>query len=260
MTALAPLFTRIEPRLQAGKYVRAVMSDLSKRNGWTIAEWIGDLRPDATQRLLNRARWDTLGALSAVRRFAVTGLDAAARPGSLIVGALDESGQEKKGSATAGVKRQHMGCAGGIDNGINTVHLAYVRAGVGHALIGSRQWIPAEQISDPVTAITAGLPTDLAFATKGELAITLLGEAFADSVGLDFVAGDEVYGACTRLRHFLEAHQQGYVLRVRATFSLTLGGGSCLTCTQTVTKHLKQKRKWTIRSAGDWSCPGLVDT
>lgn len=32
-----------------------------------------------------------------------------------------------------------MGCAGGIDNGINTVHLAYVRAGAGHTLIGARQ-------------------------------------------------------------------------------------------------------------------------
>ena len=38
MTALAPMFARVEPRLQAAKYVRAVMSDLPKRNGWTIAE------------------------------------------------------------------------------------------------------------------------------------------------------------------------------------------------------------------------------
>ncbi|MEU0477672.1 transposase [Streptosporangium sp. NPDC006013] len=79
------------------------------------------------------------GAMSAVRRFAIAGLDAGAWPGSLTVGVLDESGQEKKGSATAGVKRQHMGCAGGIDNGINTVHLAYVRAEAGHALIGTHQ-------------------------------------------------------------------------------------------------------------------------
>jgi SRSO17 transposase len=128
--------------LQAAKYVQAVMSDLPKRNGWTIAEKVGDPSPDATQRLLNRARWDTLGAMSAIRRFAVTRLDAAARRAGLTVGALDEPGQEKKGTATAGVKRQHMGCASGIDNDINLVHLAYVRAGTGHALIGSRQWIP----------------------------------------------------------------------------------------------------------------------
>src|SRR5450432_513808 len=41
-----------------------------------------------------------------------------ARRAALRIGALDESGQEKKGEATAGVKRQHMGCAGGVENGI----------------------------------------------------------------------------------------------------------------------------------------------
>lgn len=59
MSALAPMFVRVEPRLQTAKYVRAVLSDLPKRNGWTIAEWVGDRSPDATQRLLNRASWDT---------------------------------------------------------------------------------------------------------------------------------------------------------------------------------------------------------
>jgi hypothetical protein len=39
-----------------------------------------------------------------------------------------------------------MGCAEKVANGINTVHLAYVRQGTGHALIGARQWIPAETL------------------------------------------------------------------------------------------------------------------
>jgi SRSO17 transposase len=250
MALLGPMFTRIEPRLQAGKYVRALLSDLPKRNGWTIAEWVGDRRPDATQRLLNHAGWDTLGAMSVIRRFVVTGLDTAARQDSLVIGSLDETGQEKKGQATAGVKRQHMGCAGGIDNGINTVHLAYVRGGAGHALIGSRQWIPAEQIADPVAALTMGLPLELEFRTKGELAIDIMADAYADGVSFDFVAGDEVYGACTTLRHFLEARGQAYVLRVRSAFTLTLAAGTTLTCAKAVAKHLKQKRRWSIRSAG----------
>ncbi|GAA2700155.1 hypothetical protein GCM10010412_097200 [Nonomuraea recticatena] len=42
MGALASMFARVEPRLQAAKYIRAVMSDLPKRNGWTIAEQAGD--------------------------------------------------------------------------------------------------------------------------------------------------------------------------------------------------------------------------
>src|ERR1039457_273548 len=222
---MRPWFVRAEPWLQAGKYVGAVMSSLPKRNGWSIAQHAGDRTPDRTQRLLNRAAWDTFAVMGVVRRFAVAGLDEAARRsgrrGVLRIGVLDESGQEKKGEATAGVKRQHMGCAGGVENGINTVHLSYVRENAGHALIGARQWIPAAHIADPVKSLVMGLPLDLVFRTKGQLAITILSDAFADGAELDFVCGDEVYGSCTELRVFLESRQQGYVLRVRSNFSVT---------------------------------------
>jgi hypothetical protein len=128
---LRPCFTRVEPWLQAGKYVAAVMSDLPKRNGWTLAERAGDLTPDRMQRLLNRAVWDAFAVMGVVRRFAVAGLDEAARKtgrrGGLAVGALDETGQVKAGTRTAGVKRQYLGCVGKVANGINTVHLSYVR-------------------------------------------------------------------------------------------------------------------------------------
>jgi hypothetical protein len=83
----------VEPWLQAGKYVGAVVSGLAKRNGWTIAEQVGDRTPDRTQRLLNRAVWDAFAAMSVVRRFAVAGLDAAARRSGqrrgLVVGAVE---------------------------------------------------------------------------------------------------------------------------------------------------------------------------
>jgi len=139
---LRPCFARTEPWLQAGKYVMAVMSQIPRRNGWTIAAQAGDRAPDKTQRLLSRAVWDTVAAMGVVRRFAVAGLDEAARTAGrrrgLAVGAIDETGQVKAGIRTAGVKRQYLGCAGKVANGINTVHLAYVREGTGHALIGAR--------------------------------------------------------------------------------------------------------------------------
>ena len=144
---LRACFARAEPWLQAGKYVGALVSELPERNGWSISQHAGDRTPDRTQRLLNRASWDTFAAMGVVRRFAVAGLDEAARQpgrrGGLVIGALDETGQEKQGRATAGVKRQYLGCAGRVANGINTVHLSYVREKAGHALIGARQWIPA---------------------------------------------------------------------------------------------------------------------
>jgi len=242
---LRPCFARTEAWLQAGKYAAAVMSQIPRRNGWTIAAQAGDRTPDKTQRLLSRAVWDTFAAMGVVRRFAVAGLDeAAAKAGrrrGLAVGALDETGQVKAGTRTAGVKRQYLGCLGNVANGINTVHLAYVREGTGHALIG-----------DPATSAVMGLPEDLAFRTKGQLAIDILTEAFADGVRLDFVCGDEVYGSCTQLREYLEDHDQAYVLRIPSSFRLTLAGGITLTCKQAAVR-LGRGRGWEIRSAGSGS-------
>ena len=66
LEGLRPCFVRVEPWLQAGKYAAALMSQITKRNGWTIAEHAGDRTPDRTQRLLNRAVWDTFAAMAVV--------------------------------------------------------------------------------------------------------------------------------------------------------------------------------------------------
>ena len=254
---LRSCFARTEPWLQARKYTAAVMSELPERNGWSIARHAGDKTPDKTQRLLNHASWDTFAAMGVVRRFAAAGLEEAARRGKrrggLVIGAIDETGQEKAGEATAGVKRQYLGCAGQVANGINTVHLAYVREKTGHALIGARQWIPREHIEDPVKSLLMGLPLNLGFRTKGQLAIDISKDAAADGIRPDFYCGDEVYGNCTQLREHFEAQGQAYVLRVPSNFTLTLAAGTKLTCAEAVQALLKHKRRWEVRSAGSGS-------
>jgi hypothetical protein len=245
-------FARVEPWLQAGKYLSALAGGLARRNGWTIAEHAGDRAPDKTQRLLSRAVWDTAAATAVVRRFAVAGLAEAARRsgrrGGLVTGALDETGQEKPGTATAGVQRQYPGCAGKVANGINTVHLAYVREHAGHALIGARQWIPAAQIADPARSAAMGLPPDLEFRTKGQLATDIAAEALDDGICFDFFCGDEVYGSCTQLRDFLEARGQAYGLRVARNFRLSMPGGQRFTCAGAA--QLAAASHSEIRSAG----------
>ena len=254
---LRPCFARTEPWLQAGKYASAVMSELPERNGWSIARHAGDKTPDKTQRLLNHASWDTFAAMGIVRRFAVAGLEEAARRGhrrrGLVIGAIDETGQEKAGEATAGVKRQYLGCAGQVASGINTVHLSYVREKTGHALIGARQWIPREHIEDPVKSLLMGLPLNLVFRTKGQLAIDISKDAAGGGIRPDFYCGDEVYGNCTQLREHFEAEGQAYVLRVPSNFMITLAAGTKLTCAEAVKSLLKHKRRWEVRSAGSGS-------
>jgi SRSO17 transposase len=253
---LRPCFARVEPWLQAGKYAAALMSQIPRRNGWTIAGHAGDRTPDKTQRLLNRAIWDAFAAMRVVRRFAVAGLDQAARISGrrgLAVGAIDETSQVKQGERTAGVKRHYLGCAGKVANGITTVHLAYAREGTGHALIAARQRIPREHIEDPARRKLMKLPLDLAFRTKGQLAIDLLTEVLADGIRLDFACGDEVYGSCTRLREFLEARGQAYVLRVPSNFYLTLARGVRLTCKDAAARRLAGDIRREVRSAGKGS-------
>ena len=109
-----------------------------------------------------------------------------------------------------------------------------MREKTGHALIGARQWIPREHIEDPVTSLVTGLPLDLEFRTKGQLAIDICADAYADGLGFDFACGDEVYGSCTQLREFFEDRGQAYVLRVASNFMLTLAPGTKVTCAEAV--------------------------
>ena len=133
------------------------------------------------------------------------------------------------------------------------VHLSYVRERTGHALAGARQWIPAEHVDDPVKSLVMGLPLDLVFRTKGQLAIDIAAEAFADGLRFDFMCGDEVYGNCTQLRDFFEDRGQGYVLRVPSNFQVILASKMKLSCAEAVTRLLRDERCWEARSAGKGS-------
>jgi SRSO17 transposase len=239
---LGPHFGRVEPFRQAGKYIAALMSDLPRKNGWTIAEHSGDATPDRTQRLLNHAVWDTGAAVAEVRGFVVQHL-----ADELAVAALDESGQEKQGSATAGVQRQYMGCAGRIANGVNTVYCTYATRR-GHGLIGARIYLPAQQIEDTHLRAALGVPDDVEFKTKPQLAIDILTDQVADHTMPPWCAGDEVYGRSGELRRFLETHETGYVLRVGCAFQAELTGGTRLRADAVVATYLRSKHRWQTRS------------
>jgi len=98
-----------------------------------------------------------------------------------------------------------------------------------------------------------GLPLDLGFRTKGQLAIDISTDAAAGGIRPDFYCGDEVYGSCTQLRGHFEATGQAYVLRVPSNFTLTLAAGTKMTCAEAVTALLRHKRRWEVRSAGHGS-------
>jgi SRSO17 transposase len=243
---LGSCFRRAQPRAQAGKYIGALMSDLPRKNGWTIAEHVGDSTPDPTQRLLNHAVWDHDRAMAVVREFVVEQLGS--QP--LRVAALDESGQEKQGEHTAGAKRQYMGCAGRVANGVNTVYCSYATPG-GHALVGARIYVPEEQLVDTGRRAALGIPAEVEFTTKPQLAQDILADMIADATIPPWIAGDEVYGRSGKLRTFLEDNEIGYVMRVGCAFTVEITPGQRMRADAAVATHLarrKHRRRWQVCS------------
>jgi SRSO17 transposase len=246
MAALGPHFARVEPFRQARKYITALIGDLPRKNCWTIAEYAGDATPDRMQRLLERASWDTFAAMNAIRDFVVRNLAC----DGLTVVVLDESGDEKQGTHTAGVKPQYVGCAGQVTNAINFVNCTYVTP-AGHALIGSRLYIPAEQAADAEHKTARGIPADLEFKTKPALAIDLLAEQIKAGIEVPWCTADAVYGQDPALRAFCEQGGIGYVLGIPCSFRLTLGSGRRLRA-DAVLKVIA-KGMWQIASCGPGS-------
>jgi SRSO17 transposase len=223
----------------------ALMGDLPRKNGWSIAEYVGDSTPHRTQRLLNHAVWDADAAQAVVRGFVAEHLAA-----ELVVGALDESGQQKQGTATAGVKRQYMGCAGRVANGVNTVYCTYATSR-GHALVGARIWVPAEQLTDNARRESCGIGEDVQFKTKPQLAMDIVADMAADHTLPPWLAGDEVYGRSSQLRDYIETQGSGYVLRTGRDFLIEVTPGTSERADVLAAKHLTKKKhrnRWQIRS------------
>ena len=129
---------------------------------------------------------------------------------------VDETGDLKKGIHTVGVGRQYTGTAGKVDNAQVAVYLAYA-ADAGHGVIDRELYLPQGWIDDPARLKAAGVPDQVGFATKPELARRMLEHALDAGVPAGWVTADEVYGNSPALRGWLEAHQLPYVLAVKAT-------------------------------------------
>jgi SRSO17 transposase len=216
---IAGRFGRIECRQRVRRFLLALVADLPRKNCWTIAEHAGDATPDGMQHLLDRAVWDTDGVAENLREYVTEHLGEA---GAVLV--IDETGDVKKGTHTVGVQRQYTGTAGRIENAQVAVYLAYAAAG-GQALIDRELYLPASWTDDPARCAAAGVPADVAFATKPALARAMLARALDAGVPAAWVAGDEVYGADPDLRAALEARQVGYVLAIAGNRRLPTPAG-----------------------------------
>jgi SRSO17 transposase len=203
---IAGLFGRSEVRGRSLLYMQGLLSGCERKNGWQMAEWMGEASPYAMQHLLDRARWDADAARDRVREYVVEALGS---PDAVLI--VDETGFVKKGVRSAGVKRQYSGTAGRIENSQVGVFLGYASE-KGAALVDRALYVPQEWAEDRERCRAAGIPDTVEFATKPELARQMIGRALDAGVPVGWVAGDEVYGSDSKVRRMLEARQVSYVL------------------------------------------------
>src|SRR5258706_8631641 len=157
---LAPRFARSEARRHAQAYLRGLLGPVERKNGWQLAEVVGDRTPYAIQHLLGRADWDPDAVRDDLRAYVVEHMG---DPHAVLV--LDETAVVKKGTASAGVDKQYAGVVGKLENAQVGVFLAYASP-QGVAFLHRALYLPEDGTDDRLRCRGAGVPDAVAFATK----------------------------------------------------------------------------------------------
>jgi SRSO17 transposase len=257
---VAHRFARVEVRARVRRYLDGLLGRVERKNGWQLAEALGEPGPHGVQRLLNAATWDAEGVRDDLREYVVEHLGDAAS-GVLIV---DETSFVKKGKKSCGVGTQYAGAVGGTANAQVGVFLAYASA-KGTAFVDRALYLPRAWTHDPARRAEARVPDGVRFATKLTLAKRLLARAFAAGVPARWVAGDAAYGRSHAFRRWLEDGGHAYALSVPLTHAVSLEGRR-----QTVAKWAAglPADAWRPLSAGtgvqgervdDWVCLPLAE-
>ena len=161
---VAGCFPRRETRQSASQMVDGLLMELEDYNCWSIAEAVGHRGPHRLQHLLSRAVWDDRQVLNAAAAWAVTRLD----DGDAVL-VVDDTADEKSSADAVGAARQYCGTAGGIALCQVAVTLTFATCR-GHALIDRALYLPGACAADEEHRELAGVPEEVMFATKPELA------------------------------------------------------------------------------------------
>jgi SRSO17 transposase len=251
---IANRFRRTEARERAKRYLAGLLDRVERKNGWQLAEHLGESGPQGVQRLLNAADWDVDAVRDDLREYVVEYLGA---PDSVLI--VDETGFLKKGTKSVGVQRQYSGTAGRRENCQIGVFLSYASS-KGRTFLDRDLYLPKEWADDQPRRHDAGVPEAVAFATKPEIAKRMLERTFAAGVPAAWVTGDEIYGDATDLRRWLEQERRPYVFAVSCSHPVWREGSQ--ERADTLVAALPQEA-WGTLSCGagsqgerlyDWAC------
>jgi len=173
-------------------YVRGLLSDLPRKTCEPVALAAGT--PVRTlQEFLKDHLWDCARLRDGLQRHAAQLLPGVPGDDLGTVGLIDETSVVKAGTKTPGVQRQYLGCVGKVQNGIVTVHLG-VSKGRFKTLIDAELYLPQSWADDRPRCRAAGIPDDVVYRPKWQIALGQLDRAQASGVRLDWLTFDEEYG------------------------------------------------------------------
>ena len=253
---MGQLFYRPESRRHAEQYMRGLLAPLQRKNGWTIAEYVGESEPKALQRFLNVSPWDVERLLDLNRDYLMEHL---ASPAAILV--ADPTGFAKKGTKSVGVQRQYSGTLGRIDNCQIATFLGYVTPEHDRALIDRRLYLPEESwLADPDRCAEAGVPTGTLFKTRPQQVIEMIEAARTAGVPFAWFTADEEFGQNPGLREYLEKAGVSYVMAIPKNTKYTATDGQVTQINQHAMKlkpNAWQRRACGIGSKGyrvyDWA-------
>ena len=213
-------FLRSEGREDLERYCTGLLSDLPRKNPTTIAASIPGTHPQRLQELTTEIQWDET-ALNAQR---VERMCQEVRVGD---GALifDDTGFAKQGTHSVGVARQYSGTLGKVGNCQIAVTCVYADPGVSWP-VQARLYLHKEWTDDPARCAQAGVPADVPFQTKPEIALDLLDEADQMQVPYKVIGADAGYGRDSPFLAGLEERQKHYVVAVPGDFRVEVKGPS----------------------------------
>ena len=228
----------------------------TKANCWALAEAAGHEGWGRMQGLLRSYQWDWKEL-----RAQLPALAAAWIPGEEedLIGpgiAIDETAQLKHGDGTACVAPQHAGCTGKVENCVTTVFSAYVTAR-GQAWADFDVYMPDRWAGDLARRRDAGIPDDLVFATKPQLAMDQLERLLAAGLPARWAAFDEVYGRSEKLREQAAKAGLAYVAIIPCDYQVTLPSGAVIRADEAVKDAAFERRSCGNGSKGprysDWA-------
>jgi SRSO17 transposase len=202
----AELLASPEQRRHAAEYMTGLLSKLERKTGEAIA-YLHDQERQALQKFVGFVPWDHKPLLDTLARQVGEDLG---EPDAVIV--FDPSAFPKKGTKSVGVARQWCGRLGKVDNCQVGVFMAYVSR-KSHALVNARLYLPTEWTKVRSRCKAAGVPKEVKFQTRHQLALQMLDES-GKQLPHAWIAGDDEMGRSSRFRQDLQGKSERYMLAV----------------------------------------------